>query len=1407
MNLFENVVNGKIMMDEVDTLTENDIFTEAVFPDQIPYMKISRRMITLPLGTPQGRGCISYLYANTLDDSISMLENRPTFVGKNYYHLFYTPYLYKGKVYTKMYNRNLLKDRVAIYKKVSDKTGITPYPLRDIGKDDKRNLYFDLSTYVSIFNELAKSFPIVNYVTSYWEYFKNILMTDFPNYPNRFVVINTDLFKLTKNVRENLSNPVYMIYYTMFKYPHLLEGLDIDFYIYSGIECFKFNPKYVSLDDIRKTLSVFKLCMNRLYKNSAQNNESLDDKVIVSSDSKDAKVQTKVNTIMKNTVSSLDDITREPSTLDTSKISNEIRRENEVKTLDNQTITNKVTKVIQTAKTEQEADDKLDADEDLMKEIYTKNMKTIVPTPSASSARDKKLKEAQKDIKIKGMTIGEIEKINTRKIQIPVKDISHSLTTTNENMKSIRYDNFEKTYNQQVMKKDLTDSILSLNNKSIPMYVRKIDVEDTSDELNYKDTYHIYLEDANRQRHTVTVDIPKPLEDRFFYIGGNKKLIKRQNTLLPIVKISEDTVQLASNYNKMLIKRTDTRSISSVERLAKFMQKNDSAKKYFVVGNVYSSNIDFITTLELDELSKVYEKFVYKDSIIFFNMREANEYREKNAYSLRNDKLFIGVHDGKPVYLDEQTQLVSGYNKYIIDFIFDILPPEYLEDFSTITSPKRLMYTRVTVMAQPVATVMLLGYWEGFTSILTRMGVEYTFEKTKPASLLPDQAAIRFLDGWFVYKSTVAISLVLNGLNLINTSVYTFEEMDSKEPYMKYFIQVYGNSTVGNALINFYEFFVDPITKEILEDQNLPTNITDMMIYGISLLADSQYVIDTNQSLQRVRTNEIIPALLYEALANNYIYYRNSNGKKKFSIPRDIVIKNFMALKTVEDYSTLNPTLEMEAFRSISSKGFHGINLDDAYTLAKRSYEPSMIGIIGQTSSPDGSAGINRVMSAEPMITSMRGYCAISSKEDLKNLKDVNLFSPAELTMPGAAVFDDPSRLGHAIKQSKHVIPVKKSCPVLISNGFEETVRFHVTSDFAVNADEDGVVEKIDPSTNIMIVKYKSGKCRAVNLGGTIVKNSGGGFFLNNILVTDLKEGDKVHKDDVIAYHKDFFTNDQFNNCSLNMGTLAKVAIVSLYNTYEDATFVTHKLSEDASTDMTFCRQVSIGKNSNVEYMVKEGDHISVGDVLISFDTSYEDNELNALLSNLDDAQKGNVLEGSRNNIKSKYSGKVVKIKMYSTIELDEMSPSLRDIFSKYYSKIKKRNNLLNSYDPDAKGSIVKCGMLCDEPYGKIDPNKFGAIKGMKVEDGVIIEFYIEHSEPLEIGSKVAMFTGLKNTIGEVIPEGYEPYTVNKPEEEISSVIASNSILKRMVSSIIPDILGNKCIVELKNRLREIYES
>lgn len=427
----------------------------------------------------------------------------------------------------------------------------------------------------------------------------------------------------------------------------------------------------------------------------------------------------------------------------------------------------------------------------------------------------------------------------------------------------------------------------------------------------------------------------------------------------------------------------------------------------------------------------------------------------------------------------------------------------------------------------------------------------------------------------------------------------------------------------------------------------------------------------------------------------------------------------------------------------ISSKGFRGANLDDSYTMAKRTYDKTNIGVISPSTSPDGSVGVNKTLTLNPSVTSLRGYVDLKN-DKLGELHDINLFSPGELSIPLCATNDDATRLGHAIKQSKHVIPVKNSSPVLISNGFEEVCRFDLSSDFVVNAEMNGKVIEYDEATKIMIVEYKDGSHKAINLGKTIVKNGGGGFFLSNQLITPYKVGDTFKKDDVLAYHKDFFTNDRFNNCRMNMGTLTKVAIMSTYNTYQDATMITEKLSEEAATEMCFLRQVSIGKNSNVEYMVKVGDEIKVGDSLIQFDTSYEDNSLNALLANLGDDEKENVLEGSKNDIHSKYSGIIEDIKIYSTVDLDEMSPSLKSIVSAYYNKINKKKRLLEKYDPESKNSIVKCGLLMNETTHKIEPNKFGVIKGQKIEDGVMIEFYIKHSEPLEIGSKIANFTALK---------------------------------------------------------------
>ena len=164
-------------------------------------------------------------------------------------------------------------------------------------------------------------------------------------------------------------------------------------------------------------------------------------------------------------------------------------------------------------------------------------------------------------------------------------------------------------------------------------------------------------------------------------------------------------------------------------------------------------------------------------------------------------------------------------------------------------------------------------------------------------------------------------------------------------------------------------------------------------------------------SVALVRVKNHTGGILYERLSKNYVSYRNFNGRHKFSIPQDCVIKEILALKTVEDYSTLNPTLEMEQIHAVSTKGFRGVNLDEAYTMEKRGYDPSMTGVISPSTSPDGQVGVSRTLTLEPSITGLRGFTKNVTK-DLDSVNDTNLFSPGELTIPLGASIDDPNRLG-----------------------------------------------------------------------------------------------------------------------------------------------------------------------------------------------------------------------------------------------------------------------------------------------------------------------------------------------------------------------------------------------------------
>lgn len=1417
-----------------------------LYPSNIPYMKTFQRTVLLDRGTPPKKGNLVFLLSPSYKQSLDVITQKINLYANGFMYYYFYPPKYIGYIGRKRYNLRYFKVRDGIYEKLKDMPQVRPYPKKILlSPTEDKSTYYDLSTYYMLFDKYSAEVSVNRKIELFWKMFRPIFDDVYGKLGNKSVVINASDFPLLLNgtIKERVRNPLYLMYVTLYKHFDMVRNLDIDFLVYAGKRVLKIN--FSKCDD--KSFRVYLVELKRLYQTEeilpvldtelkvdateSKENDTRDSvvdtpKMLAVSRSKgQSNVNGVSSKIESSNIAPAKQLVKNIANLNSDewvKLRKKIRSSDE--TLEDEIFKhdgsiNRDPDEVDTEDTPQDDGDEVDISDDTADEIedavsddvatiatiYESLTNGTTPRSQRSTARDELLRKEQGNIQVKNTTISDLAKINPKERVIPETNVADTTYSSNPNIKKVKFNNWNQAYVREVMTKDIVGVFENLNERSIKMFIRKIEVNDSSTVMDLKETWTVHLEDEQRTRHQIKFDIPKFYDKNFMWLGGNKKNIKNQMFFLPVVKISADTVMVVTNYNKMTVTRVGGRSLVDTTLISKLVSKNEEFSDLFKKGSAASDNLAYITTLEYDEYAKLYTRFRSGKTTIYFSQNDAISEANKREIKIPDKKIFIGVSKNNPIFIDINEQVTSD-GKTITDIILDSVPADYTKKFSSLQmhTPKRVMYTSVTTMKQSIPMVVLLCIWEGLSSVLEKGHIEYRLaEKLSSSDIARNEDFIKFKDCYLIYKRDIPTELLMSGMRALKTDDWNLVDMNTHTPYIPYIEKKYGKISILNALNNVYEFTLGNIEREILRDMKLPTDLVELMVYANSLLADSQYISENNMTEYRIRAAEIIPAILYDCIAKAYVPFKNSNGKKKLSIPQDAVIKKLLALETVEDTSSLNPFLELETTHGVSTKGWRGVNLADSYTVPKRCYDDTMRGIIALSSPPDFNVGIARCLTMEPNINSLRGY--VDTTENMDELKDVNLFSPAEWLIPLGSTRDDPIRTGHSVKQSRATVPVKNASPVLLSNGSDEACKHYLSSDYIVEAEQAGTIIEYDEKAEIMIAEYRDGTHRAINLGKNIVKNGGGGFELSNVLVTDLKVGDKFKKGETLGWHKNFFKKIPGQGVRMCVGALVKVALYSLYNTYEDGTFITESVSDKCETDMVFRIKCVIGRNSNVFNMVKVGDEVVVGQPLIEFDESFEEADINSLLAALgeDEELKEAIVTNNRNAKKSDKSGIIEEIKIYSAAELDELSPSLRNIVKDYYNKIDRKTKILNKYD--STEGIVKCGMLVTESSGTTQPNKYGVIRGEKVNDGVLIEFSLKHSEPLEVGSKLANFSPLKNVVGEVIPAGFEPRSDFHPDEIVETVISPSSILARMVGSVYITISGNKVIVELKRKLYTIY--
>ena len=593
-----------------------------------------------------------------------------------------------------------------------------------------------------------------------------------------------------------------------------------------------------------------------------------------------------------------------------------------------------------------------------------------------------------------------------------------------------------------------------------------------------------------------------------------------------------------------------------------------------------------------------------------------------------------------------------------------------------------------------------------------------------------------------------------------------------------------------------------------------PTDLVELCLMANGMLKTDEHTIESDLLNMRLRGNEVIAYHTYKAVTDAYSLYRKSQHKRNpnpITIKQDRVIARILEAKAgvTEEFSSLNPMMEIARLHSVSYKGESGTNEEHAMSLDVRAYNESMLGVLGITTSNDGNVGVKRQLSMEPKITSTRGYIDVVGKENVEELNSANLLSPTELLTPFGVQHDDPTRTTMTYKQSIATVLVDDSDPVLMGNGVEKTLPYHLSSEFSVVAEDDGVV--VDITNGLVVIQYNNGRYRSIDTNLSIKKNSSSGFYIESQLTCNKKIGDKVVKNEVVAWDNKAFKklSDSDTDVSMRLGTMVKVAIVPEWDIYEDSAPITHSASERMATQMVMPITVSLPKNSYVSKMLKVGDKIDAGQSVMVFDDFHYDQEQMELLQALREEMGEDLTETYSSSKKSHYTGTIVDIKIYTSVELDELSESLREIVSNYWKQLKKKERTLEKYRNSDDVDFYKSGVIINETTAPIEPDSQGRIKGERIEDGegVLFIFYVSFKDYLAKGDKLAAEFALKSITSHVIDKDLEPYSEYRPDENIDLITAPLSISARKTPSIFLAMFGNKCMIEAKRHLKEYWEN
>jgi DNA-directed RNA polymerase beta subunit len=598
--------------------------------------------------------------------------------------------------------------------------------------------------------------------------------------------------------------------------------------------------------------------------------------------------------------------------------------------------------------------------------------------------------------------------------------------------------------------------------------------------------------------------------------------------------------------------------------------------------------------------------------------------------------------------------------------------------------------------------LILLSYSFGLEETLKRYKISYKIVDKKPSkdktfSLIPSSYIVfEGLDSDL--KREMAESFVQAKVTKYNIE----KEFGTKEYFNDLIIAITGRIDATYHINNNLENIVDPVVRQVLINQQLPSTLPDIIQYMTTKVVTG-FVQDRNDlTNQRIRNSEILVHLAQKELLKAYTQYRQQvlagNEQSIFEMPTTKVLTQFTNLEIVQNMEYANPIEEMATITKVSpvGKSVGGIPDKRAINLDARNTHPTYYGNIDPLDTAEGgNIGITQQLTVDAFITSARG---LFSAKEMKDTERSGILSTSTAMVPFVES-NEGARIIMSANQAKQMLPLKNPEAPIVQSGYESTLANVLSDAFIKRSPCAGKIVSITESYIDIICGSKK---QRIDISPMPLKSGSGKDTLSTFKpVVAVKQS--VKKDQIIA-----------EGACMSQGTISLGRnLATCYMPYKGYNFEDGLvISETLVNDQKLTSLHGVEEDMTVE----AGDKILViadvgqthekGEIIFSKAMG----ELEEILGSLEDEDDDlrDVYDGKK--ILKSPGGKIVDIEVFSNIPPEDQ-PKLAKFIEKTNKKYKKpaKEKWVDRNVP-IKGALVRFKIEQELTIGLGDKlcNRFG---------------------------------------------------------------------------------------------------